>query len=238
MRRSRSSSCMLEDSRRRSGAAAAEAATPGDRAREARARPLPEHLPREDSRPATRLRLPGLRRRADGLGEDVERDARVRAGALQGDPPRAAEAELRDLRDDRAGAGAHRARSSAAWPGPDCWRMCWSPSTPIICRSTGRARSTPARASSWSARRWPTGWAVRAGCSSRWSKRSAAMCWRPASCTPTTRRCRCSPGTRHDQDGPAVDLRARRPAGRRPTPPAVLFRYSPDRKGERSANSI
>jgi len=34
---------------------------------------------------------------------------------------------------------------------------CWSRSTPIICRSIGRRRSTPARASTWTVRRWPTG---------------------------------------------------------------------------------
>ena len=50
------------------------------------------------------------------------RDARVRAGALQGDPPRAAQVRLRALRDARAGAGAEPAdrarpgRSRAAGP--------------------------------------------------------------------------------------------------------------------------
>ena len=154
-------------------------------------------------------------------------------GALQGDPPRAPEARLRALRDDRAGAGAERGRSPAAWPVRGCWRTCWWPSTPITCRCTGRARSTPARASIWTARRWPTGSAARARCSSRWSRPLAATCSRPTSCTPTTRRCRCC----------ARAAARPRPGGCGPTcattgrPAAPIRRRCcsatrPDRKGE------
>ncbi len=82
------------------------------------------------------------------------------------------------------------------------------------------AGSTPERASSWIARRWPTGWARRRGCSIRWSTRSAATCWRPRSCTPTTRRCRCcSPGAARPRPGGCGPTCATtgRPAA--PTPP-------------------
>jgi transposase len=43
---------------------------------------------------------------------------------------------------------------------------CWRRNMPITCRSTGKPRSMPARASCWIARRWPTGWAGRPGTSS------------------------------------------------------------------------
>ena len=39
---------------------------------------------------------------------------------------------------------------------------------PTICRSTGSRRSTGGRASNWTARHWPIGWAARAGRCSRW----------------------------------------------------------------------
>ena len=48
-------------------------------------------------------------------------------------------------------------RLRAAWRDRGCWRMCWWPSMPITCRCTGRARSSPAKASIWIVRHWPTG---------------------------------------------------------------------------------
>ena len=40
-----------------------------------------------------------------------------------------------------------------AWPVPGCWRMCWSPSMPTICRFTGRRRSMRGKASNSTAPR-------------------------------------------------------------------------------------
>ncbi len=69
---------------------------------------------------------------------------------------------------------------------------CWSRSTPITCRSTARARSTPERASSLIARRSPTGWAGRASYSNRSSHPSGATCCARRRSTAMTPRCRCS----------------------------------------------
>src|SRR5437016_8807453 len=69
--------------------------------------------------------------------------------------------------------------------------MCWSRSMPITCRSIASRRFTRVTVWSWSARRWPTGWAERRSCWSRWWKRCAATRSRPANCTPTTHRCQC-----------------------------------------------
>ncbi len=41
---------------------------------------------------------------------------------------------------------------------------CWCQSMPIIFRFTARPRFTPARASIWIARRWPTGWGAQPSC--------------------------------------------------------------------------
>ncbi len=52
------------------------------------------------------VRVPGLRREAAPTRRGRLRDARVRAGPLQGDPARAAQALLRKLPEDRAAVGA------------------------------------------------------------------------------------------------------------------------------------
>ena len=77
-----------------------------------------------------------------------------------------------------------------------------------------QAGSTPAKASSWSARRWPTGW-VRRGLA-----RSVGQGARDAMCSAARQAARrrhagagAAAGARHDQDGSAVDLRARRSTG-------------------------
>ena len=64
-------------------------------------------------------------------------------------------------------------RSPRASRPPPCSLMCWSPNTAIICRSTGRARSSPGRASSSTARPWRTGSAAPAGGWSRCRRRLA-----------------------------------------------------------------
>ena len=94
--------------------------------------------------------------------------------------------------------------------------MCWWPSMPTTFRCIGRARSTPARASSWIARRWPTGSAASARCCEpldrgAWPGRRsgpAAACRRHAGAG-------AGAGPWQDQHRPAVGLRARRSAGRR-----------------------
>ena len=52
-------------------------------------------------------------------------------------------------------------RSRAGAQALSCSLMCCSPSTACTCRSPGRARPMPARASSSTCRPWPTGWAPR-----------------------------------------------------------------------------
>ena len=96
---------------------------PVDADRPARARPLPEHLPREA---VVHPRRPAAAPTAAGACAQLartSRDAGVRAGELQGDPARAAEARLRALRADRAGAGAvaaDRARPGGPRPAGAC----------------------------------------------------------------------------------------------------------------------
>ena len=54
-------------------------------------------------------------------------------------------------------------------------------------------RSTPAKGWSWSARRWPSGWASASRCSSRWSRRSARyVVATPEAARRRHARCRCS----------------------------------------------
>ena len=61
----------------------------------------------------------------------------------------------------------------------------------IISRCIASRRFMRARALSWSAPRWRTGWVEPASCWSRWSKRCVARDGGPASCMPMTCRCRC-----------------------------------------------
>ena len=71
-------------------------------------------------------------------------------------------------------------------------------------------------------------------CSSRWSRRSARyVLARRQAARRRHAGAGARAGPRQDQDRAAVDLRARRSAGgQHRAAPAVLFRYSPDRKGE------
>ena len=168
------------------------------------------------------------------IGEDVSEVLEYVPAALQGRAPCPAEAELRELPAHRASELRPRGRSPAGWPGRGCSRTSWWRSTPIICRCTGRRRSTRARGSSWIARRLPTGSVIAVGCSRRWSRRSAATCVGTqklhADDTPVPV---LDPGRGKTRTGRLwTYVRDDRPAGST-DPPAVLFRYSPDRKGER-----
>ena len=71
----------------------------------------------------------------------------------------------------------HPARSSAVAPAPVCWRMFWSPNTPTIYRYIARARSSSARGSTSTARRWPTGSASPRRFWNRSPMPSGGMCW-------------------------------------------------------------
>jgi transposase len=57
---------------------------------------------------------------------------------------------------------------------PGLWLMCWCRSTAIISCCIASRRCMRVRMWSRNARLWPTGWAARAGCWSRWGKRCAA----------------------------------------------------------------
>jgi hypothetical protein len=109
---------------------------------------LPVHLPREDVR--FDVEVPGLAllwRRAPSDRRDGERDARPCAGTPPGHPhlrPRYG-CRVCDTTPTR-----HRLRSGRsprAWRPRPCSLMSWSPSPAITCRSTGKARCLPGRAS-------------------------------------------------------------------------------------------
>src|ERR1700738_5246179 len=102
----------------------------------------------------------------------------------------------------------------------------------IICRCTGRPRSTPARASSWIAPRWRTGSVTPRGTCGRCTNACSSSSGRDQSCSPTRPRCRCSI--------PAAG--APRPASSGPMPPTTGHGAAPirpaspmstDRKAER-----
>jgi hypothetical protein len=137
-------------------------------------RPLPEHLPRETVRHEPEAGCPECGGNLKAIGEDV-------AEMLEYVP-----ASFKVIRHVRprmacaAASGSCRGRRQAgrlrgAWPARDCWRMYWCPSTRTTCRCIGSRASTRARAWSWSARRWPTGWGRPRDCSRRWSRRWAVM---------------------------------------------------------------
>jgi hypothetical protein len=82
-------------------------------------------------------------------------------------------------------------RSPKAWPPPLSSPISCSPNTAITCRSTGKARSSPGRASRSTAPPWPIGSAAPAGGSSRYRRDSPSTSLPRISCLPTTRRSRC-----------------------------------------------
>jgi transposase len=126
-----------------------------------------------------------------------------------------------------------------AWPDPGCWRMFWSPSTPIICRCTGKRRSISGKASSWTVRRWLIGWG------------GATRTLQPL--VDALNKYVLGAEKLHGDDVPVPVLepgngktktgrlwtyvRDDRPAGSEAAA-AVWFAYSPDRKGEHPARHL
>ena len=172
-------------------------------------RPLPEHLPRERVVHEPACTCPDCGGALRQIGEDVSEVldyVPARFKVIRHVRPklacRRASASCRRQR--------RRGRSSAAWPAPGCSRTCWWRNTPITCRCIGRRRSTRARASSWSARRWPTG---SAGCFRLLEPLVEALGALRAGGGEAARRRHAGAGARsgarQDQDRAAVDLRAR-----------------------------
>ena len=85
------------------------------------------------------LRLSGLRRQAARHWRGRLGSSRLRAGAVQGDPPRPAALACRACESIPPHRRCRRCRSSAAGRDQGCWPRCWSPSSAIICRFCDRA---------------------------------------------------------------------------------------------------
>ena len=167
------------------------------------------------------------------VGEDVTEILDYIPGRFRGHPARPPGLLLPALREHGAERRCRRCRSSAAGRAPGCWPMSWSASTAITCRSTGNPASTPARASISTAPRWPTGSARPAWLLSPLVEAVADHVMAAeklhADDTPVPV---LAPGTGKTKTGRLwVYLRDERPYGG-PAPPAVVYRYSPDRKGE------
>ncbi len=122
-------------------------------------KPLPEHLPREvrTYRPK-QAACPDCGGKLKPLGEDVSEILEYMPARFK---------VIRQVRPKLACAGCERIVQAAA------------PSRPIERGVAGPGllahvlvrKYTRAKAWSWNARRWRTGWAARAGCLRRWSKR-------------------------------------------------------------------
>ena len=124
-------------------------------------RPLPEHLPREDVTASRTVHLPRLRRRVAPDRRGGHRDARLRAGPVQGDPAHPREAVLPGLRHRGRGAGAR----SRDCPRPRR-RGAVGSYRRLEVRRSSAALSTgrdlrPRRASTWRPRPCPAGSARR-----------------------------------------------------------------------------
>ena len=171
--------------------------------------------------------------RCEPLGEDVSEHARLGTRLLQGHPTCAPEALLRPLCAGDPAAGAVAAdRARHAGPGLLAQVIVakYADHCPLY-RQQGIYRRSGVELDRATLAAWVGECGAR--CSNRWSMRSVAMCARPRRCTPTTRRCRCSiPDAARPRPGRLwTYVRDDRPAGSR-DPPAVWYRYSPDRKGE------
>ena len=138
------------------------------------------------------------------------------------------------LRDDRAVAGAEPTDRARTRRPRTARARAGLASTPITCRSTGRAPSMRAKASISTARRSPTGWAGQRAARPAGRGDRAPRAWRPRSSTPTTRRCRCcSPGRGTTKTGRLwTYVRDDRPAGEHRAAGGRGSATRPDRKGE------
>ena len=202
-----------------------------DRAHRA-SRALPEHLPRERVVHEPACNCPECGAEMRKIGEDVSEvldyvPARFRV--IRHVRPKLACPECERIVQVQAPSRP----IERGLPVRGCSPTSWSPSTPTTCRCTARRRSTPARAWNWSARRWPSG----SGCFRLLEPLIEALA-----------RYVFAAGKLHADDTPVPVLdpgrgktktgrlwtyvRDDRPARERGAP-AVLFRYSPDRRGER-----
>jgi hypothetical protein len=134
--------------------------------------------------------LPLLRRQAAPDRRDGQRDARSCAGAASGHP---------HLPAPRYGCRACGTIHQAPAPERPIAKGLASPALlahVLIAKYcdhlTGKAKSSPGRASRSTARPWRTGWAALAGGWSRCRPASQPVCLDQPSCLPTTRRSRCS----------------------------------------------
>ena len=196
-------------------------------------RPLPEHLPRE-----THTHMPAEEACTACGGQfrswvrmsprcwNISRPA-TRSSATY--VPRCAAPAATRLCRPRRRAG----RSSGDLPDQACWPMFSCPSMQIIFPCIASQRYTLAKASTWIARRWPTGSELPAICFRHWSISCVSTCLRLPRYTPMTRPFRCWHQAQA-RPRPArlwTYVRDDRPAGS-DVPPAVWFTYSEDRKGE------
>lgn len=105
----------------------------------------------------------------------------------------------------------------------------WFPNMPIICRSTGRPRSMPARASLSIGRRWRTGLGMLPSTCARCTSTFLRRFGPGPNCLPTRRRCRCSipveGAPRPASSGPMPPTTGLGPASIRPH----RLCYAPDR---------
>ena len=109
------------------------------------------------------MHLSRLWRRAAAARRGCQRSAGVRAGALQGDPPCAAEAQLRRLPAHRASGGAVAADRARAGRSGTARARAGLEVRRSPAAVPAERRSTPGKGSSWIARRWPTGSAIAVG---------------------------------------------------------------------------
>ena len=196
--------------------------------------PLPEHLPREHVMHQPACACPHCGGELRRLGEDASEHARLRAGLLPGDPARASEARLQRLRAHRAGRSAgtaHRAGTADRGPLAQVIAAKYADHCPLYRQEGIYLRSGVELP------------AVDAGLLGRRGRKSSSIRW-----SERLSRYVLSGSKLHADDTPVPVLapgKGRTQTGRlwayvrddRPSsgadPPAVAYRYSPDRKAER-----